>query len=166
MESEVIAINKLHTYVGRSSKGYGFTYFARMDFPPGVLVMAGFGRVTLRQTKKLSMQIGPGRHFVPTKWSGRYWNHSCNPNTYVETRSDGFPNLVALRTIRRGDEITFAYWMSELSWCAEALESTIGCQCDERVCKGRILSWSQLPKSEKLRWKRLGRCSAYLLEME
>ena len=38
----------------------------------------------------------------------RYINHSCNPNSHVETK-DNIRYVIALQNIRQGDDITYDY---------------------------------------------------------
>ncbi|MBI2086552.1 MAG: SET domain-containing protein-lysine N-methyltransferase [Candidatus Zambryskibacteria bacterium] len=161
----VIKFNQNNIYQGLSSNGYGGACFAKKDFNAGEVIIMGIGKIINHQTPTISIQIGVGKHFQPTKWTGRYWNHSCNPNTFVKTRTDGFPNLVALRRIKREDEITYSYAMTEYSWCKNAKEKTILCKCNNKKCKGKILSFSQLSKSEQKRLVKKTKCSLYLKKL-
>src|ERR1700684_4039703 len=114
--SEVVALNKKNVQPGHSLRGYGISYFAQRDFKKGEVVMYGYGKIVDHQTSHISVQIGPRKHYLPSKWTGRFWNHSCKANTYVQTRSDGFPNLHAAQAIKKGEEITYSYWMTEFAW--------------------------------------------------
>ena len=157
--------SKKNVYIGMSKKPYGKTYFASRNFKKGEIVMIGFGKVINHQTPRISIQIGINKHYLPKNYTGRYWNHSCNPNTYAKTREDGFPNLVALKSIKQGEEITYSYWMSELEWTRNADESRIECKCGSKKCTGKIFSFSQLSKKdqEKIISKRI--CSKYLINL-
>ena len=163
VKKEVIFFNQKNVYTGISAKGLGKTYFAKKNFNSGDKVMFGFGKIIDHQTSHISVQIGIKRHYKPTKWTGRYWNHSCNPNTYIKTRPDSFPNLIAFKKIKGGEEITFAYYMSEFQWTKNADENQIKCKCEEKNCRGKILSFSQLSKEEQRKLKSKGICSKYLL---
>lgn len=158
----VVRFGQRNTYLGISDKSYGRTCFAKKNFNIGEVVVMGIGRIIDHQTSKVSIQIGLDKHFLPTKWTGRYWNHSCEPNTYVKTRSDEFPNLVALQRIKCGDEITYSYAMTEYSWCRGAEERVIACKCKSKKCKSKILSFSQLSKSEQKTLVKHRVCAAYL----
>lgn len=162
-ENKVIEFNKKNVYIGLSKKLYGHTHFANKDFKKGEIVTMGFGKILNHQTPRISIQIGINKHYLPKIWTGMYWNHSCDPNTYIRTREDGLPNLVALKSIKRGEEITYSYWMSEFKWIKNADESKIKCRCGSKNCRGKILSFSQLPKvfQKKLIDKKI--CSKYLL---
>jgi len=166
-ETEVISFNKEHVHIGKSKKGYGYTFFAKRDFKKGEEIVESLGRIISHQTSHCSIQIGIHKHFMPKKWTGRYWNHSCNPNTYANTRKDGFPSLFALKNIKKGEEIVYAYWMTEFKWGKLAKESRIDfkCKCGESNCRGNILSFSQLSKKEQKILKEKNLCSKYLYNL-
>lgn len=163
-ENEVTKINQQNTFSKKSKNGYGQTYFANRDFKKSEVVMCGYGKIIDHQTSHFSVQLGFNRHYLPRKTTGRYWNHSCEPNTFIRTRKDGFPNLIAARAIRKDEEITFGYYMTEFSWSSHADEKIIKCRCGSRKCRGKILSFSQLDKQEQNNLARMNRISNYLKE--
>lgn len=148
-KNQVIRFNKQNIVTQRSPKGYGMSHVAKRDFKKGEKVMMGYGKLINHQTSHISVQVGLKKHYIPEKWTGRYWNHSCNPNTFVRTRANGFPDLIALRNIKKGEEITFNYAMTEYTWSPNAVEAMIPCLCKERNCRGRIVPFSELPASEQ-----------------
>ena len=164
-EAECIAFNIRNVEANLSTKHYGRTYFSKKDFKPGEEIMRGYGRIVDHQTAHKSVQIGPNKHYVPGKWTGAYWNHSCDPNAYMRTRSSGFPSLYALKPIKQGDEITYSYFMSEYTWSKGADENKIVCQCGAKNCKKRIYAFSQLSTKEQEQLRRRRICTTYLLRM-
>lgn len=164
-QEEIIDMNKKNVYMQRSKNGYGFTYFAKRDFKKDELVMSGIGKIIDHQTAHCSVQIGHSRHYLPTKWTGKYWNHSCESNTYVKTRPDGFPDLVALRNIKKDEEITYFYWMTEFMWTKGVDELWMKCKCGSKNCVGKILSYSDLSPEEKADFKKRTLVSQYLLAL-
>src|SRR5690242_10992199 len=100
-KKKVLEINQKNVFTGISPKGYGRTYFATRNFEPGDLVMIGYGKIINHQTPHSSVQIGINSHYLPEKWTGKYWNHSCDPNTFARTGKDGFPSLIALKKIKK-----------------------------------------------------------------
>lgn len=161
-ETQIVLQNEKNVLIDRSSKGYGLTHFTGRNFKKGEVVMLGFGKIIDHQTPHISVQIGVRKHYLPTKWTGKYWNHSCNPNTHVKSRTDGFPNLVALRDIKEGEEISYGYWMTEFTWIKNADELKVSCKCGTKKCKGRILAYSGLHKMEQEILKKKRLCSKYL----
>jgi len=73
----------------------------------------------------------------------RYINSSCDPNTYVVTRS-GTRHVVALRSIDANEEITFDYLLN----CDAG--AVWQCRCGSRRCRGTIPgSFFDLPLEEQ-----------------
>jgi SET domain-containing protein len=58
----------------------------------------------------------------------RYVNHSCDPNCYVKT-IDGVRNVLALRDIAEGEEITYDYAINGDN------EGTFPCHCGSKRCR-------------------------------
>lgn len=164
-QTQIFFQNQKNVFIGESQIGCGFTHFAAKDFSKGEVVVSGIGKIIDHQTEHISIQIGSDKHYLPTKWTGRYWNHSCDPITYVRTRADGFPDLVALRDIKKDEEINYAYWMTEHAWSKRADEIKIACLCGTRKCRGKIPSFSDLPRRVQERIKKAKLCSNYLYKL-
>jgi hypothetical protein len=162
IKADILSFNIARINTGLSNLGYGYANFAKRDFLPGEEVVRGFGKKINHQTGHISIQIGKNQHFLPTKWTGRYWNHSCEPNCFAQTRPDGFPSLIATGKIRKGEEITYAYSMTEFEWSKTAKENDVKCLCGQKNCKGKILSFSQLTRAEQDSLINNTLCSKYL----
>lgn len=160
----ILSFNQKNTKVGKSIKGYGRTYFSNRDFKLGEEIMRGYGRIVDHQTAHKSVQIKRDKHYVPQKWTGAYWNHSCDPNAFMRTRSDGFPSLYALKKIKMGDEITYNYAMSEFDWSKGADETHVVCNCGTKKCKHRIRAFSHLTPREQADLRKSKMCAGYLLK--
>ena len=65
-----------------------------------------------------------------TRRGFRYINHSCEPNTFMRLTRDR-AEFYALRTIRRGEELTVDYGVSHH-------EGRLPCRCGAESCRGRI----------------------------
>jgi uncharacterized protein len=87
-----------------------------------------------------ALQIGPDL-YLDLEAPGRLVNHSCDPNSGIR---DGV-RLVALRDLKRGDEVLFDYstTMSEDHWI-------MGCQCGVPGCRETIRDFRFLPFERKL----------------
>lgn len=149
MKKFIYEFNHERLTIGTSKRGYGKAHFAKKNIKKGQIVMYGFGnRLINNQTQKISIQIAKNRHYLPTNWGGKCWNHSCEPNTYaVNMKGTPFPVLIAGANIKAGSEITYSYWMTEYAWCKQANEKTIKCLCGSKKCHGKILAFSELPNS-------------------
>ncbi len=163
-QEEILKINQENVFTGLSPRGYGYTCFANKDFNIGDFIMHGYGKLLDHQTGHCSIQIDKNKHYMPTKWTGKYWNHSCDPNAYMNTRNDGFPNLYALKKIKKGDEITYSYWMSEFSWVKGVDELSVKCICGSKKCKGSILAFNDLSQKEKENLVFKKHCAKYLFK--
>jgi uncharacterized protein len=83
---------------------------------------------------------------------GRFFAHSCNPNCGFQGRF----KVVAMREIKKGDELNFDYEMSEDSdWRME-------CICGNENCRKIIGAFRNMP--EELRKKYNGYISEWLRE--
>jgi len=78
---------------------------------------------------------------------GFYFNHSCRPNSAVK----GKTRVVAIRDIKKNEEITFDYSLSEadIFW-------HIKCDCGSKNCRKIIRSIQFLPRKifTKNKWKK------------
>lgn len=82
----------------------------------------------------------------------RYINHSCNPNCGIK---DKF-KIVAMRDLKKGEELTWDYDMSENS------DWTMKCTCGSKDCRKIIRGFRYLPKNRKEKYK--GYISDWLIE--
>ena len=117
---------------------------ATNTFQPGEHILRLHGEV-VDQPSKFSVQIGPGEHIdIPAdvraeqpldRYRWRFLNHSCEPNAAF----DGL-NLVAIRTIRASDQITFDYDTTEYD-----MSTPFDCHCESTNCRGvvRGARWHQ-----------------------
>lgn len=161
-QKNIDSINSKRVYTKKSKKGYGFSLFALRDFRKNELVVHSFGKVLDHQTNHSSIQIDLNKHILPRKWTGKYWNHSCNPNCYVRSRANGMPSLYAMKNIKKDEEITYSYWMTELKWGKSVNEINEVCLCGEKQCDGHIYAFSELPEKIKQKYIKKGYCSNYL----
>lgn len=77
----------------------------------------------------------------PSSYSRRM-NHSCEPNCGIKNLFQ----IVAMRTIQPGEELTFDYGMI----CNSDWENPEGkCLCGSPNCRGKILPYRKLPESVK-----------------
>ncbi len=82
-----------------------------------------------------AIQIAPDR-WQDSSGVARLLSHSCNPNCGIR----GYTNIVALRQIDAGEEVTWDYAMTENSnWIVQP------CLCGSANCRGRIGPWRELP---------------------
>lgn len=78
----------------------------------------------------------------------RSFNHSCNPNSFIRGKNE----LVALKNIKQGEEITYDYstTMSDNEEKINATGSvlwTCKCKCLSKNCRGIVDQFKTIPKS-------------------
>ncbi len=94
------------------------------------------GKVASEETEHCDY-IGHGKYvldFSPLS----YVNHSCEPNTWCEFRRLGKQELIALRQIRRGEEITYDYSLQAVDSIDGRNPWTIRCRCGSKSCRKLI----------------------------
>lgn len=70
-------------------------------------------------------------------------NHSCDPRAGFSDET----TLIALRDLKKGDEITFDYSLVTADgW-------TMDCRCGSKNCRGTIGDYAELPKELKEKYK-------------
>lgn len=131
-------------FVIRKSTITGRGIFATEMIPRGKIIFIMKGRIIYSEvhTKRDAMlcphRVGIGKNLwmEPDMKCVRYINHSCRPNAGIKGRV----TFVALRDIKKGEEITFDYSISEDS------EWTLRCSCGEENCRGIIRGIRYLPR--------------------
>lgn len=84
--------------------------------------------------------IGYGKNkWIETQRPFIYFNHSCEPNTGIK----GSRTIIALKNIKKDEEVTFDYSITEedLLWKLDKK-----CRCNTKTCRGIIKSIQYLPK--------------------
>lgn len=100
--------------------------------------------------------------FEENKWRdsvtggmARNFNHSCSPNCGIS----GLFDVVAIRDIKAGVELTWDYGMTEDSnWVVPGGK----CLCDAKNCRGTILPYRKLSQLDLVRYAK--HTSAWLLK--
>lgn len=117
---------------------HGFGSFAIQPICAGELLVIWSGRVMPEKAfmqlseneRSISIQIEDGIFLAPLEAEkADYINHSCNPNGGLL----GASNLIAMRDIEIGEEITFDYAMSD-STPYDQFE----CGCGAPNCRGKV----------------------------
>lgn len=82
--------------------------------------------------------IGVGKNkWIDTKEPFKFLNHSCDPNVGIK----GKVNVVAIKNIKEGEEITLDYSITESDELWE-----MKCECKATNCRGIIRSIQFLPQ--------------------
>jgi hypothetical protein len=143
----------------------GYGVYAERDFRRGELVIRATGPVIPYQSM-YSIQIDWDRH-LEVDPPAKYLNHSCDPNLGVRSCTAKCVELVALRDIKAGDEVTFDYAMTEYRHYPRPNpqdEFDLTCHCGSQNCRGRLGYYSEL--SDELKVKYRGFTAEYLIRSE
>jgi hypothetical protein len=149
----------------KESPGKGKGLYAARDFKPGEEILY----IDLTRIKKTYTQgeiersgidsdhwdyIGDGKYVLDYS-PASYVNHSCDPNAYFEFTEPGKKYLIAIKHIKKGEEITVDYTLG----APDQIDNetwTLKCKCGSKNCRGTITgNFFKLPKElqkEKLRY--------------
>ncbi|MBI4035231.1 MAG: SET domain-containing protein-lysine N-methyltransferase [Candidatus Chisholmbacteria bacterium] len=133
------------------SKIQGKGVFTVKDFKRGDIILDIDDTRVVKDFSQLSKQDQDhcdylGDKTVLMQSPEKYINHSCDPNTYVKTIK-GIRRVIALRNIRKGEEITYDYAINGY------YESQDPCHCGAKNCR-RVINcdFFQLPKQLQLKY--------------
>ena len=86
-------------------------------------------------------------------------NHSCNPNCGIR----GAQELVTLRAIKSGEELSYDYSTTVGSDGPDESPWVMRCKCKARNCRTRIGNWETLPRARLAYYKRVHALPDYIL---
>jgi SET domain-containing protein len=122
--------------VGRSRTGLGL--YALGPIPKGDFIIQYWGKmITAAKGDELDNKY---LFEINSKWTidgasrkniARYANHSCRPNAESDVKRDGRVIILAKKSIKPGDEITYDYGENYF----EAFIEPLGCLCDKCIEK-------------------------------
>jgi hypothetical protein len=150
-----------HIYA-KDTKVYGSSLFAAKDFKKDEVVFVAFGPLITHATT-YTIPIGPDLKIDPTQPSGnlcQYICHSCDPSCGIKNRTE----IVAMRDIRKDEEITIDYGMIGYEYGGEISEVDRICKCGRSICRGKMGCYKELPREVRKKYK--GYISDYLLGMD
>ncbi len=121
---------------------------------PGKVMSTTEADILFDQGKDYMIQIDEDLFFVATNKKeledSDFINHSCNPNCGIK----GKLQIIAMRNIKIGEEVTIDYAMSESSLYS------MQCRCEEKQCR-RVITGDDWKRTE-LQKKYKGYFSKYL----
>jgi len=133
-------------------KAKGRTLRANRDFKKGeiILPLKGITRKCSESTPD-AVQIDDDK-FIDSdhRYVEDHINHSCDPSVKIDFNT---MNFVALRDIKKCEEITYNYLTTEYDLVRDGLD--FDCKCDSKNCLKRIKGFKFLTKTQKLKLKPL-----------
>lgn len=145
--------------VAKKSKIEGFGLFTTYDINAGELICNLQGEIITIPELKRRYSKGIERICDPIQVSERlyldldkpyvYLNHSCEPNAAIVKDV----TLMALKHIKRNEEITFDYSTTE--WTCDKFggdfkEWDMDCNCGTSKCRGIVTQFSLLPQKVRM----------------
>lgn len=121
-----------------SSQGLGV--FAREAISAGERLIA-LAHVFVDHAEQHTIEIDEHRHQAGTDEIDDYLNHSCDPNTALDFER---LELVAVRPLAAGEELSFNYLTSEWDMAAP-----FTCQCGARGCVGVVRGFRHLEPAQQ-----------------
>src|SRR3989344_7054225 len=134
----------------KETKTYGKGLFAKKPIKMGEIIAELDGRIYKAEKCSLLLKdiADHAVQFSQKKWRdskgfARYINLSCNPNCGIK----GKFKIMAIRNIKKGEELTFDYEMSEDS------DWRMKCRCNKKNCRKIIGAFKNLPESIRKKYK-------------
>lgn len=147
----------------RNTGQYGKGVFALENVPKGsVIHVLGGETISINdlvqrvnsgnENPNDPLQVGM-RTYIDLDDFSRTFNHSCDPNAGIRKRSE----LFALRTILKGEQITFDYsaTIAPTLW-------KMSCHCGSKNCRKMIGDVCSIPPAQLAKYKRLGAIQRYM----
>jgi SEC-C motif-containing protein len=125
--AEINQMQDLNQHLLRSKKA----------FQKGDVLSSFSGSIRGEEITYLTVQLSENEHISLRPEYLKYINHSCNPNAFFDVDS---MNLIALKDIQIGEELTFFYPSTE--W---KMVQPFYCFCQSDNCLGRIEGASKIP---------------------
>lgn len=134
----------------RQTKKYGRGVFAIKPIKKGEVIAVFDGPIFdydysywTEDLYNHTIQIGP-RQWRDSNGIGRLINHSCDPNCGIKKRT----NVVAMRDIAKGEQITWDYEMTEKNptW-------RMRCRCGSPLCRKVIGHYKFMPKNIRAKYR-------------
>ena len=107
-------------------KSHQHAICATKAFKQDQVISAFSAREIMNEPSFLSVQLDQRKHILLNPEFLQYTNHSCEPNVFFNTTQ---MQLIALRDIDAGEELTFFYPSTE--W---EMASPFRCQCGKQKC--------------------------------
>lgn len=143
----------------RSTPESGEGVFSIRSFQKGEIVMVGTIKCFVDQNNSHASQIAEAVYVIHDGLMPKC-NHSCDPNCGIKVNATGAHDLVAIRSINVGEEITYDYSMRNynIEYFPEE------CRCGSPKCRKKITGWKDLPEEKKAEYKPFS--APYLLEID
>ncbi|MFA5888845.1 MAG: SET domain-containing protein-lysine N-methyltransferase [Candidatus Paceibacterota bacterium] len=161
-------ISKKHPkFIVKDTGKYGMGVFTDENIKKGTVIKVFNGEIinfdecikrihTGAEIQSDSLQVGLEMDMDLDELS-RTFNHSCDPNAGHRKISE----LIAIRNIKRGEEITYDYSATTGPNIPKSLW-TMKCKCGSKICRKTIGNVLTIPKKQLDKYKRAGALQDYI----
>lgn len=128
---------------------HGYALVARAEAEAGQVLFGLRGEIQI-QPSRFSVQVGIDKHLdLPAdctlreqiqRYAWSFLNHCCAPNTRIVGR-----DVIAIRTIRSGEELSFDYDDNEFR-----MAEPFDCACGASTCRGQVGGFAHLSRAEQV----------------
>ena len=135
----------------QSSGIHGQGVFTDEDIEAGEIIHPITGQIVFFEIKDKNdslshpnwIGMGPNQRIDPVDTPMRYINHSCEPNVGAISDSEENMSIVAMKPLKKGDELTLDYSIIEgdPGW-------EMKCECGSSNCRKIISSVTSIPKDQ------------------
>lgn len=136
---------------------YGKSIFASRNFEIGEIIFVISGPIVKTPTI-YTVPIDFDLYIDPLP-PGKFLNHSCEPSCGIKNSTE----VVAMRDLKKDDEITIDYGMIVYDYDQLKLEQDLTCNCGSKICRRRFGSYKKLSKELKEKYE--GFISDYLINL-
>ena len=134
-------------FVIKKVGGKGKGLFVNKDIKKGQKIFAvdlskkkSYSSKEIAQNPKLQSNhcdyFGRGRYVISFH-PYSYMNHSCNPNILVKYKSIAKSNFIALRDIKKGEELNYDYGVNAMNQF-DKNDWILNCKCKSENCRKKI----------------------------
>jgi len=138
---------KLFTVKNTNDKGKGL--FSSCDIKKGTKIFSidlskkkSYSQKEISQNPKMQSDhwdyIGRKRYVISFH-PYSYMNHSCDPNTLVKHTSISKSTFVAIKNIKKGEELTYDYGVNAIDQFGKN-DWILNCKCGNKNCRKKIPS--------------------------
>ena len=131
--------------IEKSNSGKGL--FAKTIIKKGTIIFHFDGKIgDDAHTNPESLQIDEDKFLESTLKFDDFLNHSCEPNCYIDWQT---LNLVALKDIQKGAELTYNYCTSDWDDVNLIQDCSFKCKCGSKNCMGKMRGFRYLSYKER-----------------
>ena len=150
-------MDNLKLEIKKTNRGKGI--FAKASIKKGEHLASFDGKILGWYSNWTPYRVSHAMQFAPKKWRlslgiADKFNHSCKPNCGIKNLFD----VVAMRDIKKGEELTWDYEMTE----ANESNWSMDCKCGTKSCRGLISTYKNLPLATRKKYK--GYISKWLID--